>query len=348
MQKKKVRSFVDFGATLLNLAGVAVPDLMDGVPFLGGGVGKEDLASRCDTYGYADRFDEKYDLCRSLRRGRFKYLRHYQAFYPDGLHNDYRYKMVAFEDWRDLHRSGQLEGTGARFFEAKSVESLFDLETDPDELRDLATDPVYADVLVEMRDGLQDWVKGLPDLSFFPESIVVDHALDDGIGFGQSKIEAIGRLIDIADLALQPFADIRGALTEAMDAEDPWERYWPAIVCSCFGTKAEEMVPLAAGLLQDPEPLVRVRAAEFLALIGAADPRPVLLDVINTSSSTAEVLLTLNTAVFVHDHLDGYPLPAQDCRPVVQNRLVDQRIAYLRRRGELQGDRSTTTDDDYG
>ena len=50
----------------------------------------------------ADRFDEKYDLVRTLRKGRFEYIRSYQPFNFDGLQNDYRYKMLAFTEWREL------------------------------------------------------------------------------------------------------------------------------------------------------------------------------------------------------------------------------------------------------
>jgi len=32
------------------------------------------------TYGYADRFDEKYDLVRSVRKGKYKYIRSFQPF----------------------------------------------------------------------------------------------------------------------------------------------------------------------------------------------------------------------------------------------------------------------------
>ena len=35
------------------------------------------------TFGYADRFDEKYDLVRSVRKGNMKYMRSYQPFNPD-------------------------------------------------------------------------------------------------------------------------------------------------------------------------------------------------------------------------------------------------------------------------
>ena len=60
-------SFIDFGPTVLNLAGVNVPSQMDGKPFLGSGITQAEVDTRDEAFGYADRFDEKYDLVRTLR-----------------------------------------------------------------------------------------------------------------------------------------------------------------------------------------------------------------------------------------------------------------------------------------
>ena len=60
-------SFIDFGPTVLNLAGIKANPLCDGKAFLGKGTSIEELATRNETFGYADRFDEKYDLVRFLR-----------------------------------------------------------------------------------------------------------------------------------------------------------------------------------------------------------------------------------------------------------------------------------------
>jgi arylsulfatase A-like enzyme len=96
-------SFIDFGPTILNLVGIDVPLFMDGKSFLGEGVKSKDLSKRDEVYCYADRFDEKYDLVRTVRKGKWKYIRNYQGFYPDGLQNNYRYRMLAYQEWRELY-----------------------------------------------------------------------------------------------------------------------------------------------------------------------------------------------------------------------------------------------------
>ena len=291
-------SFIDFGPTVLNLAGLDIPESMDGEPFLGAGLSVKALDSRNESFGYADRFDEKYDFCRSLRVGRYKYIRNYQAFYPDALQNNYRYKMLAYAEWRQLYRAGKLNAAQRQFFEARPPEALYDITSDPHEVNNLAGDPKYANVLQKLREQLRQRVKSLPDLSFFPESYMVDQALDDGAEFGRRHAKEIAHLVDIADLALLPFEQAEAKLKAALADKQAWPRYWALIACSCFGKQAESLAGDAKQLLDDPELLVRVRAAEFLGLIGAADPRPALMEVLATSDSPIEALLTMNTIVF--------------------------------------------------
>ena len=102
-------SFVDFAPTVLHLAGVAVPPHMDGKPFLGKGVAMDELNQRDEAFGYADRFDEKYDLVRTLRKGKYTYMRNFQPFNFDGLWNEYRYRMLAYREWWELYRDRQAQ-----------------------------------------------------------------------------------------------------------------------------------------------------------------------------------------------------------------------------------------------
>jgi arylsulfatase A-like enzyme len=324
-------SFVDFGPTLIHLAGVTLPEHFDGKPFLGQGVTADELNARDETFGYADRFDEKYDLVRSLRKGRFKYLRNYQAFYPDALQNNYRYKMLAYEQWRDLYRQGQLDEVQRRFFESKPVELLFDVEADPYEVKNLADDPAYAQVLRDLRARLQARVKGMPDLSFFPESHLVRHAMSDPVAFGKQHAQQIAQLVDIADLALLPFQQAADGLAAALRSDDPWKRYWALIACSCFGEQAESLAPVARQMLDDPERLVRVRAAEMLGILGVADPRPVLYQALATTDSPVEALLTLNTVVFFHDQGEGkFRFDIERIKMGITSGETDRRLEYLR------------------
>lgn len=51
----------------------------------------------------------------------------------------------------------------------RPAEELYDVEADPEELRNLAADPKYASVLKELRTNLADWRKGHADTISGPE-----------------------------------------------------------------------------------------------------------------------------------------------------------------------------------
>ncbi len=322
-------SFIDFGPTVLNLAGLEISKQMDGRPFLGKGVGAEELAGRDEAFSYADRFDEKYDLVRSLRKGRFKYIRNYQAFYPDALQNNYRYNMLAYQEWRRLFREGKLDDRQSQFFERRAPEQLFDVVADPHEVGNLAGDPKYAPVLEDLRERLRQRVKGINDLSFYPESYLVEHALPDGAAFGRAHSGEIARLVDIADLALEPFAEARVGLEAAVSSGNPWERYWGLIACTVFGEEARGFAPQARRLLDDPNAMVRVRAAEFLGSVRATDPMPALYDVLNASESPVELLLTFQTVVHLRDMKDGYPFDVDKLNLKMTKGEFNRRLEYL-------------------
>ena len=109
---------------MLSIAGVEIPKSVDGKPFLGKGLKKQNLEKQNITFGYADRFDEKYDLVRSVRKGKFKYMRNYQPFNVDGLYNFYRYKMLAYKEWYKLFSEGKLNEVQSQFFKARKPEAF--------------------------------------------------------------------------------------------------------------------------------------------------------------------------------------------------------------------------------
>ena len=326
-------SFIDFAPTVLHLAGVDVPEQMDGIPFLGKDISKETLNNCNVTYGYADRFDEKYDLVRSVRRGKYKYMRNYQPFNPDGLYNFYRYKMLAYKEWRELYENGKLNKIQSQFFEARPAEVLYDVEADPYETKNLATDPAYAKELSEMRNLLTDWVKGMPDLSFLPESFLISDAFNNPVGFGENYKEEIAELIDIADISLKPIKQSGDELKNALYSENAWQQYWGLIVCSSFGKEAKKYAKTAKQIANSStDPLVRIRAAEFLALINKADPIPVFADVLANTEDAVEAALILNSLTVL---LDSKHIQKNDCASIKLNaslsgnKILEKRIEYL-------------------
>lgn len=326
--------FVDLAPTVLNLAGVDIPAQMDGRPFLGKGVSLDELNRRDTAFGYAERFDEKYDMVRFLRKGNFTYWRSYQPFNFDGLYNFYRYKQPAFVEWSELARAGKLNEAQRQFYEARPPEMLFDLSRDPHEVHNLADDPAYADKRVEMRRALQQKVKALPDVGFFPEPVFLRESGGDGEAFGRKNRDQISKLVGIADLQLHPFPEVKPQIKKALSSKVPMERYWALITCSAFGEQAAPFYEQAKAMAhQDTNRLVRTRAAEFLGLTAQENPMPILADVLNETTDPDEANLICNTVVLLRDGKPGYefdPASVSSAPWVNDKGLVDHRRSYLR------------------
>lgn len=332
-RQKGLVSFIDFGPTALKLAGVQVPSQVDGKAFLGEGVKMDEVNGRESVFGYADRFDEKYEFLRSLRTKKYQYIRAYQNWLPDGLQNNYRYKMLAFQEWRKLSETGKLNEVQSAFHKAKPVELLFDTQADPHQVKNLANDPAHAEVLKSMRAKLHEKVSGISDLSFYPESHLISHAMKNPVAFGKEKSGEIARLVDVADLALLPFEEAKPKVEVALKSSNEFERMWAAMVCSSFGKEAKGFAPILTELSKsDASNIVRVRSAEFLGLSSSGDPMPTLLEIINTTQEPVLAMEALNSLVLFQDYHDAYRVEPKAVKPIAKfgnSKDLTWRLEYL-------------------
>jgi HEAT repeat protein len=170
----------------------------------------------------------------------------------------------------------------------------------------------------------------MPDLSFIPERDLVEEAVEAPVAFAQANLERIAGLIDTADLSLLPYAEARPGIQEALASNDPIQRYWALVACSTFekeaGSFAETAKKIAAS---DPDLLVRARAAEFLAIIGAQDPQPVLLDVLAKSESMMETTQVLNIITLLQDGEWNYTFDLDPDKIRTRGYFVDRCLVHL-------------------
>ena len=293
-------SFVDFAATAMKLAGLEPPAHMDGTPFLGAGVTLEEVNRRDTVIGYADRFDEKMDMVRTLRKGRFKYIRNYQPYYPDGVFNAYRYKQACYREWFRLATAGELNEVQRAFFEQRAPEALYDLESDPHETVNLAQDPAYRAIAKSMRIELREALQAMPDLSFYPEAVLARKALADPVAFGEARRHQIRALSELADLQCIDFQAASGELANAIQSSCSMTRYWGWMGAAAFGSEAQAWVPEAKeALANDTDPLVRLRALEFLAQLEPLEMVVPLTEMIKQTTCSMEQLTFLQTAAWL-------------------------------------------------
>jgi len=172
-------SFVDFKSTILSLAGIEPPNYVDGRAFLGG---YANTPSRQYVHGAADRFDSEYDMIRAVRDERFKYLRNFNPEKPYYLPLAYREQMPVMQEMLRMRDAGELNEIQAQWFRtSKAEEELFDVENDPDELSNIATDPDYAEKLVELRQEMNNWMSSIDDKGLMSEPELIETMWPGGI-----------------------------------------------------------------------------------------------------------------------------------------------------------------------
>lgn len=157
-------SGLDISATSLALAGIPIPDYMDGRDLF-----SKNFQPRKFVISARDRCDFTIDRIRTVRTKRFRYIRN---FFPDRpyMQPNYRDEWDITQKMRKLHAEGKLNEIQDRFWSnERPAEEFYDLENDPYEINNLAENPSYDDELKRHRTILENWIKETDDKGQYPE-----------------------------------------------------------------------------------------------------------------------------------------------------------------------------------
>jgi len=166
-------SAIDISATVLKIAGIEPPRYMQGQVFLeADAVGAWKPVNKRDYIIAArDRCDETIDHIRCVRTKQYKYIRNFMPERPYTQLNRYKessYPMLNL--MKELNAQGKLTRVQAIFMAPrKPDEELYDIQSDPYEINNLATSPKYKKTLKKMRTILDKWIKDTGDQGQFPE-----------------------------------------------------------------------------------------------------------------------------------------------------------------------------------
>ncbi|WP_282038025.1 sulfatase family protein [Saccharicrinis aurantiacus] len=151
--RKDVVSATDITATVLDWAGVEVPDYMTGMPVF------DKKFKREYSYGARDLWDEVEEKMRSITDGEWKYIRNDKTDLAWDAHQAYlEFYRPAVHIMRELNKEGKLTKTQQFFFNStKPKEELYNLKNDPQELVNLANNPEYAKQLSKMRKATEEF-----------------------------------------------------------------------------------------------------------------------------------------------------------------------------------------------
>lgn len=263
-------SFVDFAPTVLSLTSVPIPQSMQGIAFLGDQSGPP----RSWIFGGKDRQAECFDMIRFVRNQRFQYNRNFRPELPFGQPMSYLWNHDSLHAWKRLHDEGKLSGPPARFFAAsKPVEELYDVQRDPWQIHNLATDPAYREQLTLMRAKLADEMHKAGDLGLLPEGEMHRRAADS-TPYEVARdpaLNPIGQLLEAAWLANQRDRSRLPQLVKLLDDPDAAVRWWAANGLVALGKEAKAAETALIKTAADSSADVRVTVAEALHQIGNTD-----------------------------------------------------------------------------
>ncbi|MCC5830306.1 MAG: sulfatase [Phycisphaeraceae bacterium] len=164
-------STIDLGPTVLSAVGLPIPRHMQGMAF----IGDQAAPPRQYVYMTRDRHDENYDMVRAVRDSRFKYIRNYHPELPRLGWQPYLNRHPIMQEMWRCRMADELSGPQLLMFEhGRPCEELYDTQSDPHEIHNLADDPEYVAHLGRLRDALARWQDEIGDLGRISEIELVN------------------------------------------------------------------------------------------------------------------------------------------------------------------------------
>lgn len=294
-------SFIDLAPTALKLAGVPVPDNMQGRAFLGENLTPE----REYTFSSRDRMDERYDMQRAVRDKQFKYIRYYEFPKPFIQYMNTPEKGAIMKAIRSSYEEGTLPDAGVKLMaDKKPVEELFDLEKDPEELNNIADDPKYSAVLERMRQAHKNWSVRVADAGLIPEPIIREWEKKLNKPIYNILRENEIPVDKIQEVALASDIDL---FLENLDHENEVVRYWAATGIGNYAQNGSDAIfNQLKPLLEDEYKLVQIAAARAYCLLDKEDKG---LKTLSSGLKSENEWTRLNAAL-VLDEIDEKARPA--------------------------------------
>lgn len=262
-------SFIDFAPTVLNLAGISVPKVMQGVPFMN----SDQVEGRNYVFGARSRADDVYEVSRTVISDRYVYIRNYMPHQP--MIQDaviFSDSKRGYAELNRLQRENKLEGPAAEFYLPKPVEELYDLKEDPFELNNLAENEDLIEVKIEMKNVLDEWISETVDVGFLPEAEMMLRSKGSTpyeYAHDKSKYNLL-RIKAAADLVGREMTDEYN-IGKLLENPDSGVRFWAATAAQARQESSDFLADQLKELLDDPSPSVAIKAAETLALWGRED-----------------------------------------------------------------------------
>ncbi|MCO6188522.1 sulfatase [Rhizobium sp. L1K21] len=296
-------SMVDLFRTLAAIIEEEAPEGVQGVPFMG-----PERLKRTYALAGRDRMDSRYDLTRTLRDERYRYIRNYAPHRPWGQYYAYAWNAAGYRAYETAYLAGDLTKIQERFWNTKPSEELYDMQADPDSVMNLVGDPAHAEHLETMRADLDAQMIAVHDCGFIPERSATEvlPARNDPAIYPIEDVIALANRAIARDPANIP------AFMKALADTSAVVRYWGAQGCLMLAVKGHAMPSTLENIIEDErDPDVLIALHEALGHAGHVEAS------VRTLTALADEQQTLWLRLKALSALAALPLMPEISRSVV-------------------------------
>ena len=151
-KSERLISFLDIAPTILDLAGISVPEYMDGISFFSSNENRYIFAAR-------DRLDNQEGKVRAIRDKRYKLIKNFSPGIVGAQKLEFRENLQSVKKMRSMLNKGTLTASQKIWFEKIPEIQLYDLWRDPNEVQNLANKESMFSKKSELEDALDNWIK---------------------------------------------------------------------------------------------------------------------------------------------------------------------------------------------
>ena len=320
-------SWVDLVPTLLSIAGIPVPEYLQGNAFLG----NQKTADPEYVFLFRGRMDERYDMSRAVRDSKFRYIRNYMPHRIYGQRLEYLWKAPSVGSWERAFLNGECNEAQSAFWKIKPSEELYDVENDPWEVNNLADNPEYKEVLERMRKANRDNILKTFDTGFLPEAERIERTGDTPVyDFMRTEKIDLAPIVDAAENASSGNPENIELLQSYLKSGESAVRYWGAIGLLILGDKALPAKNELLTALGDSSASVVTVAAEALFKLGEnKTAENALLKILENENEMARcfALNTVDLTNMNSPEIQKAVIELAQSSPAATRELYDMRMA---------------------
>lgn len=265
-------NFVDLPPTLCSLAGVPIPNYMQGEAFLGEQKAKEPRY----VYMARGRMDERYDNSVAVADHKYRYIHNYMPFRPAMQFLRTLFGIPSTMTWYTAYKAGETNAIQSAPFEERPAEELYDIEMDPWNVNNLAGVPAYQNILARMRQAEKDWKIEIRDALLIPEDEYSYYSGDNSkyksmYDYMHSDECPFEQLMEAAELATLGGSKDLTTYVEYLKNDNSGIRYWGVAGLMMLKEQARPAIPALKLAAYDRAGSVATLAAEALYRLGEKD-----------------------------------------------------------------------------